>query len=60
MLRDARPLVAPEQMVDEHDLVVLAQMMQRVDRRQVDERNLVEADVDHAFLIGAADARQFS
>ena len=58
VLRDARPLVAPEQ-VHEHDLVVLAQMMQRVDGWQIDERNLIEADVDHAFLIGAADARQF-
>ena len=57
VLGDERPVVAPQQ-VHQYRLVVFAELMQRVDRRQVNQRDLVEPDVDHAFLIGAADAGQ--
>ena len=33
-------------------------MVQTLDVRQVDQRNLVETDIDHAFLVRAADTRE--
>ena len=50
--------MVPPQQVDQHGLVVFTQLVQRIDRRQVDQGDLVESDIDHAFLVSAAVAGQ--
>jgi len=53
--RDGRPAVAPQQ-VFQDDRHVAREGVQGVERRQVDQRDLFEADLDLAFRIGRADA----
>ena len=55
--RNVWPVVSPQQ-IHQNDLIVLAQMMQGVNGRQVDKRDLIESDIDHAFLVCAANASQ--
>jgi hypothetical protein len=52
-----RPAVTPEKILDQ-DAVVCAQRVQRIDSRQVDQRDLLESDVDQTLAIGVPVAQQ--
>ena len=48
------PAIPPEQVLEDH-LVVFGELVQRGNRRQVAERDLVETDIDDALAVRATD-----
>ncbi|WP_313952180.1 hypothetical protein [Accumulibacter sp.] len=53
-----RPAVTPKQIFDQHP-IARAERVQRPERRQIDQRDLLQPDLDHTFLTGLAVMQQF-
>ncbi len=57
--RDRRALVAPQQ-IFQRGQIVLRQVMQRLDARQIDHARLVQTDLHDALAVGAVRAGQLT